>query len=567
MASSPTNGRSWLDPLLAVAAVALVSLLFFRLGAHLLMETSDARYAEISWEMVHTGDWLTPRMNFAIHLDKPPLANWLGAVGLTLLGHSERAVRTPLAVAAALCLWLVYATGRRLFGPRAGLVALLILGTAPLFLFMARLFTTDLYLCLFVVAAYACFLRGYAVEKPPLCWRLGFGIALGLGFLTKGPVVLLHTVAPICLFHFAWGQRGRLAPFFSPRVIPVFVAVVAPWFIAVGLAHPEVWDFYLHHELVARVSGNALNRRQPFYYFVPILAAGLAPWSLWLPWLAGGPAREVSWSRLPIPWVNRLLGCWLLLPLLVLSMVPSKLPAYVLPLLPAAALWGGACIVPWLESRPRRPGRVVPILLLVATAALAVAGVVVYRHHLHEWTVAPMGPVVVCFWLTIAAQVAIAITVRRGLRGPTVVAVIAFALCFDLLGVYHLPNTKPHYRFHRLARELADHLTPDDVVLTYSRYLRSLPFYLKRPVAIARYPAWEHPLETDPTLGGRHLETAEQIAALFHRGARIWVIVEARALPALQREAGVPLHEWDRQAEYRLLCTEPPPRPERPASG
>ncbi len=558
--STPTAqaaGRR-LDVVLAVAAMALVALLFFRLGAHPLMETSDARYAEISWEMVHTGDWLTPRMNFALHLDKPPLAYWLGAVGLKLLGHSEVAVRAPLAVAAALCLGLVFATGRRLFGLRAALLAVLILGTAPLFLFMGRLFTTDLYLCLFVVAAYACFLRGYAVEGPPLLWRLGFGIALGLGFLTKGPVVLLHTVAPICLFHFVWGERGRLAPFFSPLIIAAFVAVVAPWFIAVGLAHPEVWDFYLHHELVARVSGNALNRRQPFYYFVPILLAGLAPWSLWLPWLAGGAAREVSWSRLPLPWVNRLLACWLLLPFLVLSLVRSKLPAYILPLLPAAALWGGACVGPWLATRPRRVPRVVPILLLVVAVALAVAGVVAYRDHIDEWTVAPMAPVAVCFWLAIAAIVAIAVAVRGRRRHATLAAIFLFALCFDLLGIYHLPNTKPRYRFHRLAHELAGRLVPDDVVLTYSRYLRGLPFYLERPVTIARYPNWEHPLEPDPTLGGRHLETEEQIAALFHRGGRTWVIVEARALPALQREAGVPLYEWGRQAQYRLLCTEPP---------
>jgi len=463
-----------------------------------------------------------------------------------------------------LCLWLVYATGRWLFGGRAGLVALLILGTAPLFLFMARLFTTDLYLCLFVVAAYACFLRGYAHESPPLRWRLGFAVALGLGFLTKGPVVLLHTVVPICLFHFVWGARGRLGPFFRPLPVAVFLAVVAPWFVAVGLAHPEVWNFYLHHELIARVSGNALNRRQPFYYFGPILLAGLAPWSLWLPWLSRTPAREVPWSRLPVPWVNRLLACWLLLPLLVLSVVRSKLPAYILPLLPAAALWGGACVSPWLATRPRRLPRVVPILLLATAPALAAAGVVAYRDHLDEWTVAPMAPVVVCFWFAIVAVVAIAITVRGRRRNATLLALLTFGLCFDLMGIYHLPNAKPHYRFHRLAHELASRLEPDDLVLTYDRYLRGLPFYVERPVTIARYPNWEHPLEPDPTLGGRHLEGPEQIRALFHRGVRVWAIVEARVLPEIRRVAGVPLHEWDRQAEYRLLCTEPPPHPRPP---
>ncbi len=555
-ASSP--GRP-LDTLLAVAAALLVALLFFRLGAHPLMETSDARYAEIAWEMVYTGDWLSPHMNFALHLDKPPLAYWLGALGLKLLGHSEYAVRTPLAVAALLCLGLVYLTGRWLFGKREALLACLILGTAPLFLFMGRLFTTDLYLCLFVVAAHAAFLRGYAEPRPRLRWRLAFALALALGFLTKGPVVLLHTVAPILLFHTVWGERGRLAPFFSPLPLAAFVGVAAPWFVAVGLAHPEVWGFYLHHELVARVSGNALNRRQPFYYFLPILLAGLAPWSLWLPGLVRGPAREVGWSRLPVAGVQRLLACWLLLPLVVLSLVRSKLPPYVLPLLPAAALWGGACLAPWLEQPWRRLPRLLPLLLPVVAGILAVAGLLAYRDHVEEWTVSPMGPVIACFWVAIAALVTIAVTVRARRRAATLVAVLVFALSFDLMGIYQLPNTKPHYRFHRLARELAGHLAPEDTVLTYSRYLRGLPFYLQRPVSVARYPAWEHPLDRDPTLGGRHLEHRDQIRALFHRGRRVWVILEARALPQLREDAAVPLYEWGRQAQYRLLCTEPPP--------
>jgi len=565
MAIPDTSAPRWLDPCLALAAATLIGLLFFRLGSHPLMETSDARYAEISWEMVHTGDWLTPRMNFAIHLDKPPLANWLGAVGLTLLGHSEGAVRAPLAAAALLCLWLVYATGTGLFGGRAGLVACLILGTSPLFLFMARLFTTDLYLCLFVVGAYASFLRAYAQAQPPLVWRLGFALCLALGFLTKGPVVWLHTLAPILLFHFVWGQRGRLAPFFAPLPIACFVAVAAPWFVAVGLAHPQVWDFYLHHELVARVSGDALQRRQPVYYFLPILLGGLAPWSLWLPWLARAGAREITGVLLPIPGVQRLLACWLIVPFVVLSLIPSKLPPYLLPLLPAAALWGGACMVPWLASRPRPPARVVPILLLVVTAAVAAAGVVVYRHHLDDWTVAPMGPVVVGFWISVATLVLVAVAIRRGGRATTLVAVLALALAFDLTGIYQLPNTKPNYRYHRLARDLAGRLTPDDQLLTYNRYLRGLPFYLERPVTLARYPNWDHPLEQDPTLGGRHLESAAEIAALMRRAGRTFVIVEERAIPDLLRDAGVRLYEWDRQAQYRLLCTVPPPAPKEPA--
>ncbi|MGD2063778.1 MAG: glycosyltransferase family 39 protein, partial [Nitrospirota bacterium] len=249
MSDQPTS----FSVILWLAAAAIVAMLFYRVGAHPLMETSDARYTEIAWEMVDSGDWITPRMNTAVHLDKPPVAYWLGAAGLTLLGHSEWAVRLPLAIAATLTLVLIFDLGRRLFGGRAGLLAVLVLGTAPLFVFMARLFTTDLYLTLWVVAAYYAFLRGYGAPTPRHGWAIAFAIALALGFLTKGPVVFLHTLGGILPYHFIWGTRGRLRPFFSPLALATFVVITAPWFVVVAIKHPGLWDFYFHHELVARV--------------------------------------------------------------------------------------------------------------------------------------------------------------------------------------------------------------------------------------------------------------------------------------------------------------------------
>ncbi|RMF83123.1 MAG: phospholipid carrier-dependent glycosyltransferase, partial [Nitrospirae bacterium] len=460
--SPEASGRpARLDLLLAALLALAATLLFYRLGAHPLMETSDARYAEIAWEMVHTGDWLTPRMDFALHLDKPPLAYWLGALGLRLLGHSEFAVRLPLALAALLCLLILHRTARRLLGLRAALAAALILATAPLFFFMARLFTTDLYLTLFVTAAYACLLRGYAEPRPPLVWRLGFALALALAFLTKGPVALLHTLLPIATYHLLWGARGRLAPFLGPLPLLLFVAVAAPWFVAVGLRHPQLASFYLNHELLARLHGNALHRAQPVYYFAGILAGGLAPWSVWL---AGhlGRGREAPWGpEAAVPHLDRLLACWLWIPFAILSLVRSKLPPYVLPLFPAAALWGGGVAAAWL-TRPRRPGWWRPLLVAAATAALVAAGIAFHRERAATWPPQTERAVRLAFWAAVACLLAVAASLRRPSRGATFAALAAFALCLDLAGIHYLPVSKPHHRYHRLARQLAAALAPED---------------------------------------------------------------------------------------------------------
>jgi 4-amino-4-deoxy-L-arabinose transferase-like glycosyltransferase len=552
------NERSALfSTILWLAAASIVAMLFYRLGAHRLMETSDARYTEIAWEMVDSGDWITPRMNTAIHLDKPPIAYWFGAAGLALLGHSEWAVRLPLAIAATLTLLLVLDLGRWLFGGRAGLLAVLVLGTAPLFVFMARLFTTDLYLTLWVVAAYYCFLRGYAAPEPRRRWAVAFAVALSLGFLTKGPVVFLHTFGAILPYHFLWGRRGRLRPFFSPVALATFVLVTAPWFVVVAIEHPGLWNFYFRHELVARVSGNALNRRQPFYYFAEILLVGLLPWAIWLPALARKQGPRLDRVAMAVPDVDRLLLCWALVPFVVLSIVRSKLPPYILPLLPALALWTGALLDVRLRQ-PARPSRLKLIVFAVLAATVAVAGVVHYLREGDQWYPATLLPVGLCFAVTVASLIAAALSFRGRSRAATFVALLVFALFLNLTAIHYLPNTKDRYRYHNLALQLADRLAPDDVVVNYRQYLRGLPFYLRRPVTIADCSQLPHPLDASPDLDGRDLQSPEALQALLASDRRVWVVVQAKNVDDLRQVAGVPLYDVGQESRYRLLCNRQP---------
>ena len=550
--------------LLWVAAATVVAMLFYRLGAHPLMETSDARYTEIAWEMVDSGDWITPRMNTAIHLDKPPLAYWLGAAGLSLLGHSEWAVRLPLAIAATLTLLLVFDLGRWLFGDRAGLLAMLVLGTAPLFVFMARLFTTDLYLTLWVAAAYYAFLRGYGAPEPRRRWVIACAAALALGFLTKGPVVFLHTLGAILPYHFLWGVRGRLRPFFSPLAIATFVGVTAPWFIVVAIEHPDLWRFYFQHELIARVSGDALNRRQPFYYFAEILLVGLLPWAVWLPALARKQGGHLDRRAMAVPDVDRLLLCWAVVPFVVLSIVRSKLPPYILPLLPALALWTGALLDVRLRA-PAHSSRTKLTLFAVLATAVGVAGAVHYLKEGDQWYRSTLLPLGLCFAMTVASLFAAALSFRGRSRGVTFVALLAFALFLNLTAIHYLPNTKDRYRYHNLARQLSERLAADDVVVNYRQYLRGLPFYLRRPVTLADCSQLPHPLDPSPDLDGRDLQSPEALHALLAGERRVWIMVEAKNVGDLRQVAGVPLYEVAQESRYRLLCNRQPAAPKDPA--
>jgi len=558
MSQSPTTFSTFLW----VAAIVVVAMLFYRLGAHPLMETSDARYSEIAWEMVDSGDWVTPRMNGAIHLDKPPLAYWLGATGLALFGHSERAVRLPMAIAATATLLLVLYLGRWLFGGRTGLLALLLLGTAPLFVFMARLFTTDLYLTLWVVAAYVAFLRGYAAPEPQRGWAIAFAAALALGMMTKGPVVLLHTLVPILPYHFLWGIRGRLRRFFSPPAIATFVLIVAPWFLLVWVRHPDLWAFYFNQELVGRVTGDALGRRQPFYYFAKILLIGFLPWIFWLPSLARRSGDGID-RQPPVPDADRLLLLWAILPFVVLSIIRSKLPPYILPLIPALALWAGARLDDSLrQTRPPWPKGFVAFTALTAVVAIGGIAAVVGQHD--RWHPTTLPVLVVSFALVVASLFAFALSWRGRSRATTFVALLCVAATLNLTGIHFLPNTKTKYRYYPLADRLAGQLAADDEVVTYRYYLRGLPFYLQRTVTVADYERFPHPLDPSPDLDGHHLQSDAALAQLFAGDKRIWVIVADEDIADLQGIVATPLFEVARSAQFRLLCNRPAVEPSTP---
>jgi 4-amino-4-deoxy-L-arabinose transferase-like glycosyltransferase len=556
-----SNGMT-LSGVLWLGAIAVVAMLFYRLGAHPLMETSDARYSEIAWEMVDSGDWLTPRMNGAIHLDKPPLAYWAGATGLTLFGHSERAVRLPLAIGATATLLLVLYLGWWLFGGRAGLLALLLLGTAPLFVFMARLFTTDLYLTLWVVAAYVAFFRGYAAPEPRRRWAIAFAAALALGMLTKGPVVLLHTLVPILPYHFLWGERGRLRPFFSRPAIATFVVIIAPWFLLVWAQHPGLWGFYFNQELVGRVTGEALGRRQPFYYFFQIILGGFLPWIFWLPFLVRRTDAAID-RQPPVPNADRLLLLWAIVPFVILSIIRSKLPPYLLPLIPALALWAGLRLDRRLgDERPPFPKASIAFATLAALVAIAGAVAIVQQHH--RWHAETVPALAISLAVLVAGLAAFALSWRGSSRATTFVALLWVALALNLAGIHFLPNAKAKYRYFPLAHQLVEELAPDDAVVTYRWYLRGLPFYLGRTVTIADYPRFPHPLDPSPDLDGHDLQGDEAVTDFFTRDQRIWVIASDDDLAHLQEIAQIPLYEVGRNEQFRLLCNRPPEEPPPP---
>lgn len=325
----------WLDLLFLTGLGALA--FFLGLGWPGLMDPDEGRYAEIAREMPVLGDWLVPRLNFVPYLEKPPLVYWLTAAGFHLFGIGEWAARLPAALSALGGVYLAYGLGRAEWGRRAGLWGALVLATSTGFAVMGRLLTLDMTLALFLNLAVALGYLAYSLARRHLLWWAY--AALALAALTKGPV------APV-LAGLIWGgftfldRRRPLTFWLHPGGLVLFAALTAPWFLLISLEYPGFarfffWDHHVGRFVTAPIHG------QPVYYYLPVLAAFLLPWTWLLPWSL---ARVRPWAD---PW-GRFLLVWVGVVLVFFSLSRGKLAPYIVPaLLPLSLIMGWALAEGW----------------------------------------------------------------------------------------------------------------------------------------------------------------------------------------------------------------------------
>ena len=81
------------------------------LGAVHLFDRNKINFAEIAREMIVTGDWLRPQIDYQPFHEKPPLFMWLQALSMKLIGINEYAARFPNAICGVITLLFLYRSG------------------------------------------------------------------------------------------------------------------------------------------------------------------------------------------------------------------------------------------------------------------------------------------------------------------------------------------------------------------------------------------------------------------------------------------------------------------------
>ena len=403
------NRVYWIFSIIWILAVSWIAFLW-HLGTTGLVDETEPLFAEAARQMTVTGNWVTPYFNEATRFDKPPLIYWLIAIGYKIIGVNEWAVRLPSALSAIALIILGFYTLKH-FGfanlnqanfsdskkqQQLWLSAWLgssLIGLNLQTIIWGRTGVSDMLLSGCIGSALFCFFWGYVSEKKltystifeeqlqlPNKWYLGFYILIGLAVLTKGPVgIVLPGLIIFCFLLYVgqfWSVIKELKLFWGSII---FFLITVPWYVLVTLENGQAYinSFFGYHN-VERFTSVVNGHAAPWYFYFIIVLTFFAPWSVYLP-LSIMRSRWWQynyWRKQPRQYHLKIFAFWWFICIFIFFTISiTKLPSYVLPLIPAAAilvalLWSDVITQEKFIKQKLTPGLLISIICNVLLALL-----------------------------------------------------------------------------------------------------------------------------------------------------------------------------------------------------
>lgn len=319
------------------------------LDSRSLLPVDETRYASVAWEMFSQKQWILPTLNFEPYHHKPPLLFWT-IMGLwSVFGVSEN---VALIVPFLFALAVVLMTGRMAAAffptqPQISQHSILILLGTLIFPIYSNMLMFDLLLTVWVITGLFSGWRFTQTGKP--LWILTLGISLGLGLLSKGPVILIHVAIPLIIFQFWSGirqdqsiTRGHFAVGLA-LAIAIGAVIVLSWALpAANLGGPDFREKIFWGQSAGRMV-SSFDHGRPIWWYIAISPMFLMPWLIWPPlWrTASGMIKTRKAPQAFAPHEKRFLrflASWIIPVFIVFSLISGKQPHYLLPLLPALSI-------------------------------------------------------------------------------------------------------------------------------------------------------------------------------------------------------------------------------------
>lgn len=517
--------RSWVnDLLILLLSIALIYGIF--LGHRPLSVPDEARYAEIPREIIATGNYITPHLNYIKYFEKPVFFYWLQAGAMKLWGINEWAVRIPNAIMALLGCLVTYAIGRTLYDRRTGILASLILASSALYFVLAHLVTLDMTLSVLITASLMFFILGSRTTPSRLqrLYYYGFYSFIALAVLTKGLVGLILPSIIIGSWLLFFNQWHLIKNFYIYTGTLIFLAIAAPWHILVQLHNPEFFQFYFLEQQFLRYFTLTAHRYQPNWFFIAVVLGGFLPWAIFL--------IQALYYHLHSSWRDRkqnkytyFLLLWIVIIFTFFSLSQSKLIPYILPIFPPLAILTARYLSLHWNERQSALGikvgyAIFPVLLLLIAMAVPLVNYIHTIPTLHA--LKPILFVLGAIWGT-GALLALHF-IRKQLPAFAFSVLLVSTLLAQFLVVAAIP-TADNRSIQPLAMKLAPILKPEDEVIAYGAYYQDLPFYLQRRVTVVN-------AEGELDFGMQHQDTHswmiqdKDFPPLWQSAKKIYVITD-----------------------------------------
>ena len=449
----------------------------------------EARRAEVSREMVASGDWVVPHLNGDPFVTKPPLYYWAAAWMFTVTGHvDELSARIPSIIAGTLGVFVTYLWASTLFTARIGFLAGIILATNFLYGGMARTAGIDMMLTFFTTASLYCFTLGYTWRKPtdiPGKWTRSTvmymlsAACIGFGTLTKNPIGFVAPILAIGVFILVTRDFSLFLETKPWWLLIIFLVIVLPWFVMVYQRVPNFFEILNQETLGRYIDPEGAPHYEPFYYYLPSLSA-FAPWVIFLPGvilsLITRKTSQISRSHLfvLIAFVTTFL---------LFSSVGSKREYYLLPLYPFLAILVAKYWYEYLQVRKTSAKRwlwkLIDIPVVIFAGILCVLGVglpIAAQIFLPQYTL--LSVLFGFLFLTSGVLMLLALS-----RGQLLLTFGALSTTTILIYLFTLMTIVPEMDAYRSRKEFfhnVSSLVGEQDLINYKYWEYASQFYLQR---------------------------------------------------------------------------------------